>query len=85
MYPDPLEFRPERFLGPSPQTDPRKFIFGFGGRRYPSAYHLPGTIQSSIEQWHLISGLHFAEASSYFNKYLYLLHCCCVHDSTTKI
>jgi hypothetical protein len=69
MYrdPDPLELRPERSLGPSPQTDPRKIIFGFGGLRCSGAYHLPGNIQSSIERWHLISGLHFAEASSYLN------------------
>ncbi|KAG2041285.1 cytochrome P450 [Suillus americanus] len=38
MYPDPSEFRPERFLGPSPQLDPRKFIFGFGHRRCPGAW-----------------------------------------------
>ncbi|KAG2149463.1 hypothetical protein BD769DRAFT_1343703 [Suillus cothurnatus] len=31
-YPYPLEFRPERFLGPSPHSDPRKFIFGFRRR-----------------------------------------------------
>lgn len=35
MYPDPLEFKPERFLGPSPQLNPRKFIFGFGRRGCP--------------------------------------------------
>ncbi|KAG1738651.1 cytochrome P450 [Suillus paluster] len=32
MYPDPLEFKPERFLGSSPQVDPHKFVFGFGRR-----------------------------------------------------
>ncbi|KAG1742796.1 cytochrome P450 [Suillus paluster] len=38
-YPDPLEFRPERFLGPSPQLDPHKFVFGFGRRVCPGAFH----------------------------------------------
>lgn len=33
MHPDPLEFKPERFLGPSPQSHPRKFSFRFGRRR----------------------------------------------------
>lgn len=35
LYPNPLEFRPERFLGPSPQVNPRKFVFGFGRRGCP--------------------------------------------------
>jgi cytochrome P450 len=39
MYPDPLEFRPERFLGPSPQVDPHKFVFGFGRRACPGSCH----------------------------------------------
>ncbi|KAG2348206.1 cytochrome P450, partial [Suillus weaverae] len=40
MYPDPLESRSERLLSPSPQMDPRKFIFGFGHRRSPGAWLL---------------------------------------------
>lgn len=67
MYPDPLEFRPERFLGPSPQLDPRKFIFGFGRRRCPGARPLHDTIQAATERWYLIPGLHFAEASLYLS------------------
>ncbi|KAG1778301.1 cytochrome P450 [Suillus placidus] len=69
IYPDPLEFRPERFLGPSPQMDPREFIFGFGYRRSPGACHLHDTIQAATERWHLISIslLLFAEASLYIN------------------
>ncbi|KAG1880396.1 cytochrome P450, partial [Suillus tomentosus] len=49
MYPDPLEFRPERFLGSSPQLDPRKFIFGLGRRRCPGAHPLHDTIQAATE------------------------------------
>jgi cytochrome P450 len=44
MYPDPLVFRPERFLGPSPQLNPRKLFFGFGRRRCPGTCHLDDTI-----------------------------------------
>ncbi|KAK1852205.1 cytochrome p450 oxidoreductase [Colletotrichum chrysophilum] len=35
IYPEPNEFRPERYLespGHEPGTDPRKFVFGFGRR-----------------------------------------------------
>ncbi|KAJ7741977.1 cytochrome P450, partial [Mycena maculata] len=32
LYPEPELFRPERFLGPNPQLDPRKTVFGFGRR-----------------------------------------------------
>jgi len=38
MYPEPLEFKPERFLGSSPQVDPHKFVFGFGRRVCPGVY-----------------------------------------------
>ena len=31
-YPSPLEFKPERFLGPKPAMDPRNYAFGFGRR-----------------------------------------------------
>ncbi|KAG1902565.1 cytochrome P450 [Suillus fuscotomentosus] len=48
MYPDPLEFRPERFLGPSPQLDPRKFIFGFGRRRCPGLHFGEASLYLSI-------------------------------------
>lgn len=34
-YPDPKSFKPERFLGEFPETDPREYIFGFGRRRCP--------------------------------------------------
>ncbi|KAG2358710.1 cytochrome P450 [Suillus spraguei] len=48
MYPDPLEFRPERFLGPSPQLDPRKFVFGFGRRSCPGLYFAQASLYLNI-------------------------------------
>ncbi|KAF5360382.1 hypothetical protein D9756_005180 [Leucocoprinus leucothites] len=35
IYPDPMVFNPKRFLGPSPEPDPRKIFFGFGRRICP--------------------------------------------------
>lgn len=35
VYPNPFQFRPERFLGAEPQMDPKKFVFGFGRRVCP--------------------------------------------------
>jgi cytochrome P450 len=49
MYPDPSEFRPERFLGPSPQLDPHKFVFGFGRRACPGACHSHHVILTEIQ------------------------------------
>ncbi|KAJ8473197.1 hypothetical protein ONZ45_g16385 [Pleurotus djamor] len=34
-YSDPMQFRPERFLGPRPERDPRDACFGFGRRICP--------------------------------------------------
>lgn len=34
-YSNPMEFRPERFLGENPERDPRELCFGFGRRRCP--------------------------------------------------
>ncbi|KAG2153555.1 cytochrome P450 [Suillus bovinus] len=48
MYHDPLEFRPERFLGPSPQLDPRKFVFGFGRRRCPGLHFAEASLYLNI-------------------------------------
>ncbi|KAG1718693.1 cytochrome P450 [Suillus lakei] len=48
MYPDPLEFRPERFLGLSPQLDPRKFIFGFGHRACPGLHFAEASLYLNI-------------------------------------
>ncbi|KAH9837060.1 cytochrome P450 [Rhodofomes roseus] len=38
MYPSPFAFDPNRFLGPEPQFDPRKFVFGFGRRVCPGQH-----------------------------------------------
>ncbi|KAF0325749.1 cytochrome p450 oxidoreductase [Colletotrichum asianum] len=35
LYKNPSEFRPERFLGAEPETDPRRYVFGFGRRICP--------------------------------------------------
>jgi cytochrome P450 len=36
-YKDPHRFDPTRFLGPSPEPDPRSYVFGFGRRQCPGA------------------------------------------------
>ncbi|KAK7040289.1 hypothetical protein VNI00_009756 [Paramarasmius palmivorus] len=38
LYPNPDVFDPERHLGDNPQTDPYKFVFGFGRRICPGAH-----------------------------------------------
>lgn len=38
LYRDPEEFRPERHLGVHPETDPYKFVFGFGRRACPGSH-----------------------------------------------
>ncbi|KAF8814222.1 cytochrome P450 [Phlegmacium glaucopus] len=35
VYPDPMSFNPERFLGPNMEQDPREICFGFGRRICP--------------------------------------------------
>ncbi|KDR77000.1 hypothetical protein GALMADRAFT_66106 [Galerina marginata CBS 339.88] len=35
IYSDPFSFKPERFLGPQPEQDPRDVCFGFGRRICP--------------------------------------------------
>jgi len=39
IYEDPSTFKPERFLQPEPERDPRQFMFGFG-RRVCAGRHL---------------------------------------------
>ncbi|EIW87255.1 cytochrome P450 [Coniophora puteana RWD-64-598 SS2] len=38
VYPDPSAFAPERFLGATPQTDPRTICFGYGRRICPGMH-----------------------------------------------
>ncbi|KAG1733732.1 cytochrome P450 [Suillus lakei] len=38
VYASPSEFRPERFLGPTPEPDPKRACFGFGRRRCPGRF-----------------------------------------------
>jgi len=35
LHPNPTEFRPERFLGPNPEANPRETMFGYGRRECP--------------------------------------------------
>ncbi|KAF8908373.1 cytochrome P450 [Mucidula mucida] len=38
LYADPHTFKPDRHLGAHPETDPYKFVFGFGRRACPGVY-----------------------------------------------
>ncbi|KAK2042897.1 cytochrome P450 [Colletotrichum somersetense] len=49
-YPDPMEFKPERFLGSEPQTDPARYVFGFGRRICPGRYLADNSIYLNIVQ-----------------------------------
>ena len=47
-YHDPLEFKPERFLGESPELDPHEIVFGFGRRICPGKQLADSTMFSTI-------------------------------------
>ncbi|TRX88391.1 hypothetical protein FHL15_010704 [Xylaria flabelliformis] len=49
-YKDPMEFRPERFLGKDPEPDPLKFVFGFGRRACPGRILAQNTLFLTIAQ-----------------------------------
>lgn len=44
-YSEPMEFRPERFLGDNPERDPREYVFGFGRRV------CPGKVLADMSIW----------------------------------
>lgn len=48
LYPEPTKFSPERFLGPNPQTDPRKASFGFGRRICPGQFLAEASLWSFV-------------------------------------
>ncbi|KAF2116964.1 cytochrome P450 [Lophiotrema nucula] len=50
VYPDPMIFRPERFMGPEPQPDPRNWIFGYGRRVCPGRYVADNALFITIAQ-----------------------------------
>lgn len=44
MYRNPDVFDPTRFLGDSPETDPRRYVFGFGRRVCPGKLFVEATL-----------------------------------------
>jgi cytochrome P450 len=50
VYKDPMEFRPERFLGEEPEEDPTSYVFGFGRRVCPGRFLADNTLYLSIAQ-----------------------------------
>ncbi|KAF2702973.1 cytochrome P450, partial [Pleomassaria siparia CBS 279.74] len=53
VYPDPMTFRPERFIATpthTPEPDPRNFIFGYGRRICPGRYVADNALFITIAQ-----------------------------------
>jgi cytochrome P450 len=50
VYPDPDEFRPERFLGPKESPSPYGYVFGFGRRICPGRLLADSTMFLTIAQ-----------------------------------
>lgn len=50
VYHDPMEFKPERFLGTEPEMDPHNLAFGFGRRICPGRFLADNTVYLSVAQ-----------------------------------
>ena len=50
VYPNPMEFQPERFLGETPAPDPHALVFGFGRRVCPGRFLADNTLFLSVAQ-----------------------------------
>jgi cytochrome P450 len=68
LFPDPSEFRPERFMGPNKRedtgSDPLQFVFGFGRRYIVTSFR--GLTIARFKQTcshRICPGQHLAESS----------------------
>ncbi|KAJ6104104.1 hypothetical protein N7523_010424 [Penicillium sp. IBT 18751x] len=50
VYPDPMAFQPERYLGETPAPDPHALVFGFGRRVCPGRFLADNTLFLSVAQ-----------------------------------
>ncbi|EAU84014.2 cytochrome P450 [Coprinopsis cinerea okayama7 len=48
VYHNPMDFKPERFLGPTPEPDPRNACFGFGRRICPGRILADASVYISV-------------------------------------
>lgn len=50
VYQEPEAFRPERFLGPNPEPNPRSHVFGYGRRLCPGRHFADANIWLTVAQ-----------------------------------
>ena len=50
VYSDPMAFRPDRFLGPNPEPDPHRLVFGFGRRICPGRILADNALYLNVAQ-----------------------------------
>ena len=50
IYPDPMTFRPERYLATTAEPDPRTWTFGYGRRICPGKYVADNALFTTIAQ-----------------------------------